>query len=432
MNALPPDLLTPAGQPILTSLLETDFYKFSMWQLFWRRHRELEACYRFVCRSTPAFPLAELLPALNEQLDALCSLRLHADELAWLGAHPALRPDFVAWLSRFRFERRHIRAWAEGGQLRIEASGPQPLVMAFEIFVLALVSELYSRRLCERSPGLAQAVQAEGRRRLAAKVARLQARLARTDAATAGNAPPAAPQGTAPAGGFSLIDFGLRRRFSGPWHREVVRTLRDGLPGVFTGTSSVRLAQELGLPAVGTMAHEYLQTYQALPGALRDFQRHALRDWWQEFGPTLAVALTDVIGMDAFLADFGPALAQRYAGLRHDSGDPMLWADKALAHYARLGIDARSKRLVFSDGLDLDTALDLHQRLAGRAQLAFGIGTHLTHDMGMVTPLNIVMKLVRVNGQAVAKLSDAPGKTLCDDPAFLARLRHSFAHALPA
>ena len=412
----PDALFTPPGQPLITSLLDTDVYKFSMWQALWHRHPGLAARYRFVCRNRPAFPLTELLPALNAQLDALCTLRLRPDELAWLAAQPALTPDFVAWLARFQFERRHLRAWAEGETLHIEASGPQPAVMGFEIFVLAIVSELYSQQRCQRQPGLAEAAWAEGHRRLAAKVARLRAL----------ETPPTAH------GGLALIDFGLRRRLAGPWHHTVLHTLREGLPTQFKGTSSAWLAHRLGLPAVGTMAHEYLQTYQALPGALRDFQRQALRDWWAEFGPTLAVALTDVVGMDAFLADFGPGLAQRYGGLRHDSGDPVVWAEKALAHYARLGLDARSKRLVFSDGLDIERALALHQRFAGRAQLAFGIGTHLTHDVGVVAPLNIVMKLVQVNGQAVAKLSDAPGKTLCDDPAFLARLRAAFAHAPPA
>jgi nicotinate phosphoribosyltransferase len=416
-DAMAPLLAPPntPGTPIIRSLLETDFYKFNMWQLLWRRHPGLHASYRFCCRNTPAYPLAELLPALNTELDALCALRFRPTELAWLAEHSPLRPAFLAWLRGFGFERRHIRAWAEAGQLHIEASGPQPQVMGFEIYVLAIVSELYFRRWLAQQPGGAAralpALLAQGRARLQDKIAQLQALAVQP-----------APAG---AGGFALFDFGLRRRFSAAWQQEVVATLQAQLPGVFKGTSSVLLAQELGLAPIGTMAHEYLQTYQALPGPLRDFQRRALEDWWDEFGPPLAVALTDVVGMDAFLADFGPTLAQHYQGLRHDSGDPVAWAEKALAHYARLGLDARSKRLVFSDGLSTRSAIALYQRFATRAQLGFGIGTHLTNDLG-VAPLNIVMKLMRINGQAVAKLSDAPGKTLCDDPAFLQQLREAF------
>lgn len=409
-------MFTPAGQPIITSLLDTDVYKFSMWQVLWRRHPTLDAHYRFVCRNTPTFALAELLPDVQTQLDALCALRFTAEELAWLAAQPALRADFVAWLAGFQFERRHIRAWAEGPTLHIEARGPQPQVMAFEMFVLAIVSELATRHLCERLPDGVAPFEAEGRRRLAGKIAQLHAL----------RAEPLPPE----ACPFVLIDFGLRRRLSGAWQREVVTTLRDALPGTFRGTSSAHLARTLGLPAVGTMAHEYLQTYQALPGGLRDFQRRALVDWWDEFGPTLAVALTDVVGMQAFLADFGPELARHYVGLRHDSGDPLVWAEQALAHYARLGLDARNKRLVFSDGLDTARAIALYRALRTRAQLAFGIGTHLTHDTGL-PPLNIVMKLIRVNGQPVAKLSDSPGKTLCDDPAFVQRLHQTFAVSTP-
>ena len=258
-------LLAPPSTPIIRSLLETDFYKFNMWQLLWRRHPGLHASYRFCCRNTPAYPLAELLPALNTELDALCALRFRPTELAWLAEHSPLRPEFLAWLRGFGFERRHIRAWAEAGQLHIEASGPQPQVMGFEIYVLAIVSELYFRRWLAQQPGGAAralpALLAQGRARLQDKIAQLQALAAQP-----------APAG---AGGFALFDFGLRRRFSAAWQQEVVATLQAQLPGVFKGTSSVLLAQELGLAPIGTMAHEYLQTYQALPGPLRDFQRRA-------------------------------------------------------------------------------------------------------------------------------------------------------------
>jgi nicotinate phosphoribosyltransferase len=224
---------------------------------------------------------------------------------------------------------------------------------------------------------------------------------------------------------FELFDFGVRRRYAGDWQREVITTLKETLPTMFKGTSNVLLARDLGLVPIGTMAHEYLQTYQALGVRLRDFQRAALEDWVQEYRGDLGIALTDVVGMDAFLADFDLYFAKLFDGLRHDSGDPIEWGEKALAHYAKLRIDAHGKRLVFSDGLDIETAIRIYRVFGSRTQLGFGIGTHLTNDVGP-EPINIVMKLTAANGQPVAKLSDSPGKTMCDDQTFLAYLRQVF------
>ncbi|HLO94620.1 MAG TPA: nicotinate phosphoribosyltransferase, partial [Burkholderiaceae bacterium] len=206
----------------------------------------------------------------------------------------------------------------------------------------------------------------------------------------------------------------------------VVHTLKDELPEHFKGTSNVHLARRHGLVPIGTMAHEYLQTFQALGTVrLRDHQKAALEDWVQEYRGDLGIALTDVVGMDAFLADFDLYFAKLFDGLRHDSGDPVAWGEKALDHYAKLRIDAHTKRLVFSDGLSVDKAIALYRHFADRVQLGFGIGTHLSNDLGL-TPLNIVMKLTHANGQPVAKLSDSPGKTLCEDETFLAYLRQVF------
>ena len=388
---------------IIDSLLDTDLYKFTMWQTMLHRHPQTQAEYRFVCRNQPEWPLAGLLDEVNAQLDHLCSLHFSADELAYLGGLRFIKSDFVDFLRIFRFQREFISARVEGPHLRIEARGPQVHVMAFEIYVLALVNELYFRRFD------AQTALAEGRRRLAGKIGKLHA-FARE------------PASRHP---FELFDFGVRRRFSRAWQREVVATLKTELPEYFKGTSNVLLAKELGLVPIGTMAHEYLQTYQAQGVRLRDFQKAALEDWVQEYRGDLGVALTDVVGMDAFLADFDLYFAKLFDGLRHDSGDPVVWGEKALAHYAKLRIDAHTKRLVFSDGLDIDAAIRLYRHFGSRTQLGFGIGTHLTNDVGL-TPLNIVMKLTACNGQSVAKLSDSPGKTLCEDETFLAYLRQVF------
>jgi nicotinate phosphoribosyltransferase len=187
----------------------------------------------------------------------------------------------------------------------------------------------------------------------------------------------------------------VRRRFSGAWHREVVATLAQELPEYFKGTSCVLLARDLGLVPIGTMAHEYLQTFQAVGVQLRWSQKAALERWVQEYRGDLGTALTDVIGMDAFLADFDLYFAKLF------------------------------------DGLDLQRALALYRHFADRTQLGFGIGTNLTNDMGL-EPLQVVMKLVEANGQPVAKLSDSPEKNMCDDPAYLAYLRQVFEIKPPA
>ncbi len=389
--------------PIIRSLLETDLYKFTMWQTMLHRHPQVRAEYRFVCRNASAYPLAALLDEVNEQLVHLCTLSLTEDELAYLGGLRYIKPDFVDFLRIFRFQRRFIEARAAGDTLEIVANGPQVHVMAFEIHVLALVNELYFRRFD------ASAALATGRARLRAKLEQLRA--FETE-----------PPRRHP---FEFFDFGARRRFSGAWQEEVVRTLQREVPQFFKGTSNVHLAHRLGLVAIGTMAHEYLQSYQALDVRLRDFQKAALEDWVQEYRGDLGIALTDVVGMEAFLADFDLYFAKLFDGLRHDSGDPFVWGEKALAHYAKLRIDAHTKRLVFSDGLDLDKAFAIYRHFADRTPLGFGIGTNLSNDVGL-TPLNIVMKLVRCNGQPVAKLSDSPGKTLCNDQTFLAYLRQVF------
>ena len=392
--------------PIIHSLLETDLYKFTMWQTMLHRHPQAQAEYRFVCRNAPAFPLSELLAQVDEQLDHLCALSFTEDELGYIGALRYIKNDFVDFLRIFRFQRRFIRASVagDGRTLEIVAEGPQVHVMAFEIYVLAIVNELYFRRADQA------AALVEGRARLRAKIAALREFGAREP----GRAHP-----------FEFFDFGVRRRFSGAWQDEVVRTLKDEVPEFFKGTSNVHLAKKHGLVAIGTMAHEYLQSYQAFDVRLRDFQKMALENWVQEYRGDLGVALTDVVGMDAFLRDFDLYFAKLFDGLRHDSGDPVAWGEKALAHYAKLRIDAHTKRLTFSDGLDLETAFSIWRHFADRTQLGFGIGTTLSNDVGLV-PLNIVMKLTQCNGQPVAKLSDSPGKTMCKDETFLAYLRQVF------
>lgn len=391
---------------IVRSLLENDLYKFSMWQALLHSHPGARAEYNFVCRNEPQYPLADLEEDVARELDHLCTMFFKQDELDYLSSLSYIKDDFVDYLTVFRFQRRFVKVGRRGGDLVISAAGPLVHVMGFEIFILYIVSELYYRRMN------AEGVIDEARARLMKKIAYLRDELAKLEAA--GNASP-----------FILFDFGLRRRYSGGWQREVIETFTRELPGHFKGTSNVYLAKELGITPVGTMAHEYIQAFQAFGIRLRDFQKAALEAWVQEFRGDLGTALTDVIGVDAFLDDFDLYFAKLFDGLRHDSGDPYEFGEKVIAHYRKLRIDPRTKRLVFSDGLDLPRAVAIYRRFKSRIQTSFGIGTNLTNDTP-IPPLNIVMKMTSCNGQPVAKLSDSPGKTLCDDETFMAYLRQVF------
>jgi nicotinate phosphoribosyltransferase len=389
--------------PIIQSLLDTDLYKFTMLQTFLHQFPGASGVYRFKCRGGAQRPLARLRDAVGEQVDHLCTLRFRPEELAYLRGLRFIKPDTVDFLDLFQFRRRFIEVRSQGDELEIVAEGPLMHVMLFEIFVLAIVSEV---NFAQFDRGRAYA---EGRKRTRAKIARL-----REFAAQPARANP-----------YFFFDFGTRRRATREWHEEVVRTFCAEAPEWFRGTSNVDLARRHDLVPIGTMAHEYLQAHQAFGYRLRDFQRMAFENWVHEYRGDLGVALTDVIGMDAFLADFDLYFAKLFDGLRHDSGDPVEWGERMLAHYAKLRIDARTKQLVFSDSLDFEKTFALHRRFADRAKVGFGIGTHLTNDLG-VPALNIVMKLVRCNGQPVAKISDAPGKTLGDDETFMRYLRQVF------
>ncbi len=393
--------------PIITSLLDNDLYKFTMLQTVLHRFPQAHAEYEFKCRNLPGVPLARIEEALNQQLDALCTLAFTGEELAYLRGLRFMRPDFVDFLEDFRLKRRYIRVVCDPAadpreQLKIQVAGPMAQSMMFEIYELSLVNELVFR---EVSRGREEELLAEGRRRLTAKIDLL---LASDDASNG--------QGTEFP--FIFFEFGTRRRFSKAWQEEVVRTLAARVPQYLHGTSNVDLARRLGLTPIGTMAHEYMQAHQALGCRLRDFQKMALENWVAEYRGDLGIALTDVVGMDAFLADFDLYFAKLFDGLRHDSGDPVAWGEKALAHYQQLRIDGRTKQLIFSDGLDIARSLALYRHFTGQAKTGFGIGTNLTNDLG-VEPLQIVAKMVRCNQQPVAKLSDSPGKTMCTDVNFL-------------
>ncbi|MCY1162052.1 Nicotinate phosphoribosyltransferase 2 [compost metagenome] len=392
---------------IIHSLLDTDLYKFTMLQVVLHKFPQTHSVYHFRCRNLEdtVYPLTDILDDLNEQLDYLCQLKFKEDELLYLRSLRFIKSDFVDYLELFQLKRRFIKASIDSeGRLDIWVEGPMVQAMMFEIFVLAIVNELYFRRI------RTDEVLAEGERRLQAKMVLLN----QYQQEQQPNDPP-----------FLVSDFGTRRRYSYDWQKHVIEAFHQAAPYIFRGTSNVLIAKELGLTPIGTMAHEFLQAFQALDVRLRDFQKAALETWVQEYRGDLGIALTDVVGMDAFLRDFDLYFAKLFDGLRHDSGDPYEWGDKAYAHYKKLKVDSKSKMLTFSDGLNLEKAWNLHQYFKDRFQVSFGIGTNLTNDMGQ-TPLNIVLKLVECNGQSVAKISDSPGKTMTDNDTFLAYLRQVF------
>jgi len=395
-------------KPVVRSLEENDVYKDSMRQLMLHKHPGATAEYEFLCRSTPEYPISELKADVEREIDHLCSLGYTEEALNFKRSLRYMKSDYVDFLALFRYQRHFINISTDGPHLHIKAAGPLVHIMGFEIHVLSIVSELYFRRFDQEK------LLAEGRKRLAAKIEILKE--FRKEVAES-------PRKHA----FEFFDFGLRRRFSAAWHDEVVTTLAREVPDFFKGTSNAYLAREKGLVPIGTMAHELFMLYQGANVRLRDFQKTALEDWVQEYRGDLGTALTDIIGMDAFLADFDLYHGKLWDGLRHDSGDPYLWGEKALAHYNKLRIDANTKRLTWSDGLDVPKALDLYRAFGDRVMTGFGIGTDLTNDLG-VKPLNLVMKMVSCNGQPVAKLSDSHGKTMCRDETFIAYLRQVFNH----
>lgn len=392
---------------IIQSLLDTDLYKFTMLQAILHQFPQTMSEYQFRCRNLDetVYPLVEIKDELEDELDALCDIRFTAEELDYLRSLRFIKSDFVDYLELFQLKRRFIQVGIdEQGRLDIVVKGPMIQAMFFEIFILAMVNELYFRRL--ETPE----VLAEGERRLQDKAAFMK----ECEQKQNPNDPP-----------FAVSDFGTRRRYTFAWQKHVLEVLHEASPAIFRGTSNVHLAKELGLVPIGTMAHEFMQSFQSQNVRLRDFQKAALESWVQEYRGDLGVALTDTVGMDAFLQDFDLYFAKLFDGLRHDSGDPYEWGEKAYRHYKKLRIDTKTKSLTFSDGLNLQKAWDLYQYFKDRFKPNFGIGTNLTNDMGH-TPLNIVLKLVSCNGQSVAKISDSLGKIMTTDKTFLAYLKQTF------
>jgi nicotinate phosphoribosyltransferase len=385
---------------LIQSLLDTDLYKFTMMQVVLHHFPGAQVEYKFRCR-TPGVDLRPHLEQMKAEFENLCALRFQEEELAYLRALRFMKSDFVDFLGLFQFNAKYLQAgYGEGpGEIDITIRGPWLHTILYEIPVLAIVSEVYFRRTQPR-PRLD-----EGRRRLQAKI-----ELVRT---------------VEPELEFKISDFGTRRRFSGAWQEEVLQTLKREVPEYFAGTSNVWFAKRNALTPLGTLGHEYMQACQALGPRLRDSQVFAFDKWAQEYRGDLGIAISDTYGVDAFLRDFDMYFCKLFDGARHDSGDPFDWGEKMIAHYRRNRVDPRTKTLIFSDQLSFPLAIEIARRFHGRARTSFGIGTNLTNDLGY-EPINIVLKMTECNGQPVAKVSDAPGKTISKDAGYLAYLRQVF------
>ncbi len=391
--------MTRFASPVLHTLLDTDAYKLHMQQAVFHHYYDVDVAAEFRCRGDDL--LGIYADSIREQVDAMQHLTLQDEEYQWLSGLPFFKADYLNWLRDFRYKPEQVTVTNDNGKLDIRLEGPWREVIMWEVPLLAVISELAHRY---RSPetGVTQA--------LAALENKLAGFATLTDGLDMSR--------------FRLMDFGTRRRFSRDVQQAIVQRLQQ--ESWFVGTSNYDLARRLNLTPMGTQAHEWFQAHQQISPDLANSQRAALAAWLDEYPNQLGIALTDCITMDAFLRDFGPEFAERYQGLRHDSGDPVEWGEKAIAHYEKLGIDPMSKVLVFSDNLDLAKAVELYRHFSTRVNLSFGIGTRLTCDIPQVKPLNIVIKLVECNGKPVAKLSDSPGKTICHDKAFVRALRKAF------
>ena len=387
-------------QRIITSLLENDMYKFSMGQAIYHQFSDYKTTWTFKCRNTDVKFTTEMVEEIKEQIKAYCELKFTEDELAYLENIRWIKGSYVDFLRLWkpRCEDFEITTDVECG-LSIETRGTWLNTSMYEIPTLAIVNEVYFRMQYDYNTLITSF-----KERLNEKFNNLKS-------------------GKWYAGVFS--EFGLRRRLSAEAQELVVEKfshLNDTAhcASRFVGTSNVYLAKKFGLTPVGTMAHEWImcvgQGNHKHNPAYSNW--YALDAWVKEYGVLNGTALTDAITTDCFLKDFQLTYATLFSGVRHDSGDPIEWGEKMIKHYESLGVDAKTKTLLFSDSLDFERADKLFRHFNGRAKVAFGIGTYLSNDT-IATPLNIVMKTTLCNGQDIAKISDTPGKGMCKNPAYV-------------
>ena len=383
---------------IINSLLETDMYKFSMGQTIFHQFTSYKTTWTFKCRNKDVHFTDEMVEEIKEQVEAFCQLRFTEEELEYLDNITWIKGTYVDFLRLWqpRYEEFTITTDAPCG-LAIDAAGTWLNTSMYEIPVLAIVNEVYFRMAYDYDVLLKQF-----KRRLDEKVRLLE-------------------EDTYRLSDFS--EFGLRRRLSAEAQEMAVKAIAEvELPADshFIGTSNVYLAKKFNLKPVGTMAHEWIMcTGQGNHKHNPAYSNwYALDAWVKEYGILNGIALTDTITTDCFLRDFQLTYATLFSGVRHDSGDPYEWGDKMIAHYNSLGINPRTKTLLFSDSLDFERATALYDYFKDKAKVAFGIGTFISNDTDEEA-LNIVMKTTKCNGMDVAKISDVAGKGMCKNPDYV-------------
>lgn len=399
--------------PIIESLLDNDFYKFTMGQVVFKRHPNVQV--RFALKNrTRGVRLADFIREkdLRAELNHVRSLRFTKTELHYLRgtneySERMFCEPYLEFLGRLKLPPYELKK--VDGNYILEFPGNWAEVMYWEIYALAIVNELYYRGVMSSlSKFEKDSVIAEGITRLAGKIKILRRR----------------PD-------ITFCDFGTRRRFSREWQDYIVKSLAEELPSTqFFGTSNTYLAMKHGILPMGTSAHEM---YMGVSGVMRGSDEEilashnkVLRDWWEEYGWGLSIALTDQYGTNFFFMDMTTEQAKNWKGLRQDSGDPFAFGEKAIAFYQRCGVDTREKLLVFSDGLDVGTIVKLADRFASRIKVTFGWGTNLTNDLGF-SALSLIVKLMESNGQGTVKLSDNLAKAL-GKPEDIERLKKIFGY----
>ncbi|MBL3552799.1 nicotinate phosphoribosyltransferase [Rhodovulum sulfidophilum] len=389
--------------PIVRSLLDTDFYKLLMCQSVYRNHPETQVRFSLINRTTD-IRLAELIDEgeLRQQLDHIRTLRLTRGESTWLrgntfyGKRQMFRPDFMEWFEQLRLPPYTLEK--RNGQYELTFEGRWPDVMMWEIPALAVLMELRSRAVLETLGKFElQVLYARGMTKLWEKIERLRG-----------------------LDGLKLADFGTRRRHSFLWQDWCVQAMIEGLGDRFTGTSNCLIAMRHDIEAIGTNAHELPMVQAALAGTDAELARapyKVLADWHEEHDGNLRIMLPDTFGTRGFLEN-APDWLAGWTGIRIDSGDPAEGAETAIAWWKARGEDPSQKLIIFSDGLDVDKIVELHHRFAGRAKISFGWGTLLTNDFrGLVpgdglAPFSLVCKAVSANGRPTVKLSDNPNKAM--------------------
>jgi len=411
--------------PIVRTLLDTDFYKLLMLQMIWKLHRDRQVTFQLINRTREA-PLAEIVDEreLTAQLEHARALRLAKNELIWLagntfyGAKQIFEPGFMEYLAGFRLPAYELTQRDGQYELRFEGSWAETTM--WEIPALAIINELRARAAMRAMSRFdLDVLYARAKAKLWLKVERMRI-LARE-------------------GPLRISDFGTRRRHGFLWQRWCVEAMQEGLGESFIGTSNVKHAMDTGLEAIGTNAHELPMVYAAIADsdeALREAPYDVLRDWAKMYGGNLLVVLPDCFGTTAFLEQ-APDWVADWKGARPDSKPAIAGARELIAWWNSRGRDPRDKLVVLSDGLDIDTIEEAVRTLRGLVNVSIGWGTNLTNDFmgcapagidGELRSISLVCKVVEANGRPAVKLSDNPNKMLGPD-AEIERYRRVFGAA---